>query len=776
MSEENKIPAGWYTRKQNSAVPSPFRARKVIEITGEPVSVQARVCGLGQFIFYCNGQKVSDHELDPSWTDYRKSAEFVIFDLDQMVRQGKNVFGIEVGNGWYIKNDEGYTFRFPSFMPPNPNPYEPFDKDLVFALRITVRYENGTEDEYTADESWQCAPCPVTQSNVYGSETIDLRLEEEEKRWLEEDFLPDDLWESVSTAGGPKGRLAAAAEPPVKVLREYKAVYLHTVNGRDVFDMGQNMSCMLEIGIKGSKGDMVRIRPAEKLDAEGDADQEAKNWCTVDTAITVIASGNNIYEKARMKFTYAAGRYFSVERISAEGGKSPRIQDFKAYAISSAWKENGTFQCDDIRYQKIYDMIERTVEANMIGVHTDCPTIERFAWQEPNHLMAPSIFFMKDGNLLWRKFFRDLRESQHTGADFFNDFSGKKIPAGDGLVPSQAPCYIPNVLPVPGMGSFYDIIAWGSTIILGPMWHYRYYGEKDVLEENFPAGMKYLHYLKSRMTAEGYLCHGLGDWGNPEQFLARENVETTFLYADARMLADSASILGRSDEADELRIFAQSVKKNYNEKLLVKDPETGKYFYRAYDHPGENVYSQGVEALPLYWGLVPEEAREDVADAFRKVLIEKKAFIAGEITLPYVIQTALKLGLDDVIASYVVKKEHPGYYAFVLDGETTLGEYWEPNPRSHCHDMMGHIIEWYYDGVAGIVSEAPGFRKISITPYLPAGMHAFKCTYDTGRGMIRVEVKEEETQIKLLAEADGGIEYTVNTKKLEKTGKRAVIL
>lgn len=42
--------------------------------------------------------------------------------------------------------------------------------------------------------------------------------------------------------------------------------------------------------------------------------------------------------------------------------------------------------------------------------------------------------------------------------------------------------------------------------------------------------------------------------------------------------------------------------------------------------------------------------------------------------------------------------------------------------------------------------------------------------------MIRVEVKEEETQIKLLAEADGGIEYTVNTKKLEKTGKRAVIL
>ena len=46
-------------------------------------------------------------------------------------------------------------------------------------------------------------------------------------------------------------------------------------------------------------------------------------------------------------------------------------------------------------------MIEKTVEANLLGVHTDCPTIERFAWQEPNHLMAPSIFYMKDGKALW---------------------------------------------------------------------------------------------------------------------------------------------------------------------------------------------------------------------------------------------------------------------------------------------------------------------------------------------------------------------------------------
>ena len=71
----------------------------------------------------------------------------------------------------------------------------------------------------------------------------------------------------------------------------------------------------------------------------------------------------------------------------------------------------------------------------------------------------------------------------------------------------------------------------------------------------------------------------------------------------------------------------------------------------------------------------------------------------------------------------ILRETHPSYYAFILDGETMLGEYWESNPRSHCHDMMGHIIEWYYNGIAGIIPEAPGFAKITIRPHLPESMH-----------------------------------------------------
>ena len=112
--------------------------------------------------------------------------------------------------------------------------------------------------------------------------------------------------------------------------------------------------------------------------------------------------------------------------------------------------------------------------------------------------------------------------------------------------------------------------------------------------------------------------------------------------------------------------------------------------------------TQASEALPLYWGLAPEDKAEDIVKAFRHTLEQEGAFVSGEVGLPYIIQTAREYGMNDLIAKFITREEHPSYYAFILEGMTTLGEYWEKNPRSHCHDMMGHIVEWYYNGIAGI--------------------------------------------------------------------------
>ena len=400
-----------------------------------------------------------------------------------------------------------------------------------------MTYADGAQETISVDESFRVKEHPIVMSNVYGSEAWDGRLEQ--PGWCEAGFGADS-WtaaEIVPDEDAPKGELTEQFQPAVKVIKTYTGKLMGTVNGRDIYDFGQNMSGILELDLRGRTGAEIRLYPAEKPDPDGDADQMAKGWMPVDSCITCVIGKDGAWEPYRMKFTYFAGRFAAVERGSAD------IRNFKAHAITSAWAADGSFTCDDDRYNRIYDLVEKAVEANMVSVHTDCPTIERFAWQEPNHLMAPAIFYMKNGNKLWEK----------------------------------------------------------------------------------------------------------------------------------------------------LEACTENIKKNYNEKLLVKHPELGIWCYNAWDHPDEVFLTQASQALPLYWGLAPEEIRDDIVKAFRYTLKRDGAFIRSEAGLPYVIQTARENGLNDLIARFITRTEHPSYYAFVLDGETTLGEYWENNPRSHCHDMMGHI-------------------------------------------------------------------------------------
>lgn len=749
----------------------PFWARKVFEIEKAVKCATAKVCGLGQFHFWMNHEKVEDHELDPGWTDYRKLIQYVTFDVTEQLHSGENVLEVEVGNGWFHKMDEHYSFHFPEFMPPNPNPYRPFGEELVLALELRIVYEDGSESVLHADDSFQVRRHPVVMSNVYGSETIDGRLfEAEESEWEQAVLVPKEK--------EPTGKLTKQCQPPVKVIRSYAGECLGNVNGREIYDFGQNMSGILEFEAFGKRGDEVRIYPAEKLAENGDVDQMAKGWVNLDSCITYIIGEDDRWEKCRMKFTYFAGRYVAVERVygqeTRQAGSEIRIRNVTAHAISSAWKTDGTFSCDDKRYEQIYSLVEKAVEANMVSVHTDCPTIERFAWQEPNHLMAPSIFYMKDGRKLWEKFLLDMRTAQHTADDYFLDMEGNPYYPGEGLMPSQCPCYFPNVLPVPGLGDFYDIIPWGSTCILGTYWHYLFYGDKQIVEENYEAGKRYLEHLKTKVNADGFLNHGLGDWGNPKNELVRENIETAFLYADAKTLAYFAEVLGYAEEKRQLERYADQVKENYNEKLLVWNEELNGWCYRAWDHPDELFLTQAAEALPLYWGMVSEEKEADVVRAFRYTLEQKNALISGEIGLPYVIQTARKYGMSDLICRYILRDEHPSYYAFVLDGETTLGEYWEKNPRSHCHDMMGHIVEWYYNGIAGIQPLKPGFEKICICPYLPESMHEFACSYESVRGTIRVQVKDCGEEVELTVQVPEQIEFEVDLTELARRGKEIV--
>lgn len=89
--------------------------------------------------------------------------------------------------------------------------------------------------------------------------------------------------------------------------------------------------------------------------------------------------------------------------------------------------------------------------------------------------------------------------------------------------------------------------------------------------------------------------------------------------------------------------------------------------------------------------------------------------------------------------------------------------------------MMGHIIEWYYNGIAGIIPEEAGFNKIVIRPFLPEGMKEFTCSYHSVKGEIRVHVKEEDGIIMLETKVPETVIYRIDTMNLEAEGKEVIV-
>jgi hypothetical protein len=255
-----------------------------------------------------------------------------------------------------------------------------------------------------------------------------------------------------------------------------------------------------------------------------------------------------------------------------------------------------------------------------------------------------------------------------------------------------------------------------------------------------------MDYLASRLTADGFIAHGLGDWGNPQQGAqATANVETAYYYEDLVVMAEFADLLGRSGDRENFSSLALEVCKNYNEKLLVQD-EYGKWCYNAWDHKEDIFCTQSCQALPLYFGMVPKDKKGDVFDKLIN-LLENSGFMSGEVGFPAILRCLQEAGRQELMWELAMSEDAYSYYHFVLSGETTLCEYWEDNPRSHNHDMMGSLMECYYTDIAGIKNLGQGFAKVLIKPHLPKGVHQMKCSYKSVQGGLCVEIGENAVHI-----------------------------
>src|SRR5205085_8584261 len=82
--------------------PVPVAVRRgQFELPATPVRARLYITALGLYDAFVNGQRVGDEWLTPGWTDYNTRVQYQTYDVTDLLREGGNVLGVRLGDGWY---------------------------------------------------------------------------------------------------------------------------------------------------------------------------------------------------------------------------------------------------------------------------------------------------------------------------------------------------------------------------------------------------------------------------------------------------------------------------------------------------------------------------------------------------------------------------------------------------------------------------------------------------------------------------------------------------
>jgi hypothetical protein len=223
--------------------------RKEFRTEKKVASAYLFISGLGHCIAYLNGVKLGDAHMAPGWTHYHETCLYNTYDVSEKIQKGENAVGILVGTGFYNINNERYRKLLITYGMP---------KTIA---KLLINYADGSSSTLITDESWKVTSSPVTYSSIYGGENYDATREQ--KGWNNAGF-EDSLWQHARLAEPPGGKLKPEISYPVKKIKTFLPV--KTIKkGLDTFafDFSQNAAAIIEIQLKGNKGDTVRIYPSE---------------------------------------------------------------------------------------------------------------------------------------------------------------------------------------------------------------------------------------------------------------------------------------------------------------------------------------------------------------------------------------------------------------------------------------------------------------------------------------------------------------------------------
>ena len=673
---------------------------KEIFVSKKIVRATAFLCGIGYSELGINNEKVGDHVLDPGFTDYSKRALYVAHDVTKSFKRGENKIEILLGGGWFnLATPDLFGFE-----------HAPWSASPRAKFHLKLEYEDGTAQTIVSDASWKWSPTPISFNCVRGGETIDARISK-----------PN--WNPVTVVEGPKGKLVSQQQPPIRVTKAITPISLKEPKpGVYVFDLGTNIAGWAAFQTKGSRGTRITLKYNEALKPDGTVDMHHTSSHTygrfqVDEFI--LSGKKDLFQP---RFTYHGFRYVEVTGLT----EKPTLDSLVGKWVTTDPAKAGSFECSNERVNKLQELIVHSYLNNLHSIPTDCPQREKMGWMDDGCVDMETGFFNLDVPQFYRKWFNDMVDAQ--------DENG----------------HVADIVPTSGWGRTRPDGSpgemadpwWGGAIVFTPWKLYQNYGDKRIIAQGYIAMKAYVDYLSST-AKDNVITWGLGDWlddsaGGGGRRVPVAQTSTAAYYLGARIIAQSAAVLGIKEDVSKYEKLANQIRMTFNSKFL--DATNGLY---AKD-------SQTAQALPLTLGLVPKDSLEQVLMQLDESISgpRKGHISAGMVGSLYLFHALTENGRDDLAYAMLTKEDYPGWLHMVNSGATSLWEAWNGD-GSYDHPTLGCVGFWLYQGLAGIKPDpsGPGYKKFVIKPSIVGDLTWVKCHYDSVHGRIESNWKRNGNSI-----------------------------
>ena len=685
--------------KEDPSQPSPLM-RTTFSAQHAIASATLFVTAHGLYEAQINGQRVGQAYLTPGWTSYNKRLQYQAYDVTGMIKPGKNAIGAMLGSGWY-RGNICYDWQ-----------RNIYGSRLGLLLQLIIQYKDGKTDIVVSGPGWKYSRGEVVSSEIYDGETVDHRLEKQ--GWSMPDYDAAG-WNNVEVAELPKENLVATANEPVKKQTTFRALKLLTTpKGEKVIDFGQNLTGWVVVKTKGRSGDSICISHAEVLDKSGNFYTENLRRARARDVFILRGGGDETFEP---HFTFHGFRYIRIEGVN--GPINP--DDYTAVVLCSDMPKTGEFTCSNALVNQLQHNIQWGQEGNFLDIPTDCPQRdERLGWTGDAQVFSRTATFNRGVDNFFSKWLKDVAADQQ--------------PNG------AVPFVIPNVT---GQGTS---AGWADCATIIPWNLYLAYGDKRVLETQYPSMKAWVEYIrgqaKDNLWNTGF---HFGDWLFYRPFDdndGRSAVTDKYLIAQCfyahstELLADAANVLGKTADAAQYTALLKQIRNAFVREYMTPDGRLVSGTQTAY-------------VLALQFDMLPENLRKQAVERLVENIKDYDYHLTtGFLGTPYLCHVLSRYGQTATAYRLLLQDSYPSWLYPVKMGATTIWERWDgikpdstfqtPGMNSFNHYAYGAIGDWMYRVVAGIdtYEDGPGYHHIRISPHPGGGLTSVAADLETGYGRI----------------------------------------